>query len=44
MPDDDFNAQRQPREPGPEHELLDVFIGRWITEVHTVASADAPSI
>jgi Protein of unknown function (DUF1579) len=44
MADNDIDAQRQPREPGPEHELLDVFIGRWITEGHTVASADAPSV
>ena len=33
------NQQRS----GPEHELLDVIIGKWINEGHTVASEDAPS-
>lgn len=37
-------VQQQPGKPGPEHELLDVFIGRWITEGHTVASEDALSV
>ena len=35
--------QQQPK-PGPEHELLDVIIGKWINEGHTVATADAPSV
>ena len=26
----------------PEHQRLEVFIGRWINEGSTVASADAP--
>jgi hypothetical protein len=30
--------------PGPEHRLLDVFIGKWINQGHTVATADAPSV
>jgi len=34
--------QQQPR-PGPEHELLDVIVGKWINEGRTVATADAPS-
>ena len=29
---------------GPEHERLNVFIGKWITEGHTVASDGAPSV
>src|SRR5262245_14580607 len=29
---------------GPEHERLEVFIGKWITEGHTVASDGAPSL
>lgn len=37
-------AQQQPPKPGPEHKLLDVFIGKWINEGHTVASADAPAV
>ena len=28
---------------GPEYDQLNVFIGRWITEGHTVASPEAPS-
>jgi hypothetical protein len=35
--------QQQPR-PGSEHQLLDVIIGKWINEGHTVATADAPSV
>lgn len=34
----------QPPKPGPEHKHLDVFIGKWINEGHTIASADAPSV
>ena len=37
-------AQQQPSEPGPEHELLDVFIGKWINEGHTIAGADASAV
>jgi hypothetical protein len=32
----------QPR-PGPEHEVLEVIIGKWINEGHTVATEPAPS-
>ena len=35
---------QQPSGPGAEHKLLDVFIGKWINEGHTAASADAPSV
>jgi hypothetical protein len=31
-------------QPGPEHQRLEVFIGKWINEESTVASADAPSV
>jgi hypothetical protein len=34
----------QPPTPGPEHRRLDVFIGRWINQGHTIATADAPSV
>jgi hypothetical protein len=34
----------QPPKPGPEHKLLEVFIGKWINEGHTISSADAPSV
>ena len=30
--------------PGPEHRLLDIFIGKWINQGHTVATAEAPSL
>lgn len=32
-----------PAQRGLEHARLDVLIGRWITEGHTVASAGAPA-
>ncbi len=31
-------------QPGPAYQLLDIFIGKWINEGHTIASADAPSV
>jgi hypothetical protein len=34
----------QPAQPGPEHRLLGVFIGKWINEGHTVASGDMPAV
>jgi hypothetical protein len=37
-------AANQPPKPGPAHRRLGVFIGRWINEGRTVASADAPSV
>ena len=37
-------ALQPPSGPGAEHKLLDVFIGKWINQGHTVASADAPSV
>ncbi len=33
-----------PPSPGPEHRRLDIFIGKWINEGHTVATAEAPSV
>jgi hypothetical protein len=36
------DATQAKRGPGPEHRLLDVFIGKWINEGHTVATAEAP--
>ena len=41
---DNTQAQQQPPKPGPEHRLLDVFIGKWINEGHTKASAGAPAV
>jgi hypothetical protein len=32
------------QQPGPEHELLNVVVGKWINEGHTVATVDAPSV
>jgi hypothetical protein len=37
-------ASYRPPKPGAEHRRLDVFIGRWINEGHTIATADAPSV
>lgn len=31
-------------QPGPAHQLLEVFLGKWINEGSTIASADAPSV
>jgi hypothetical protein len=30
--------------PGAAHQRLDIFIGKWINEGHTIASTDAPSV
>ena len=30
--------------PGAAHKRLDIFIGKWINEGHTIASADAPAV
>src|SRR5688572_17140303 len=38
------NEIEQLPQPGPEHKLLDVLIGKWINEGHTIATADAPSV
>jgi hypothetical protein len=40
----DTQIPQQFPKPGSEHRLLDVFIGRWINEGYTTASADAPSV
>lgn len=34
----------KPSAPGPEHKVLDAFIGKWMTEGHTVASPGAPAM
>jgi hypothetical protein len=31
-------------QPGPAYQLLEIFLGKWINEGYTVASADAPSV
>ena len=38
------HAPQPPSGPGAEHKRLDVFVGTWINEGQTVASADAPSV
>ena len=30
--------------PGPQQKALNAFIGKWLTEGHTIASADAPAV
>jgi hypothetical protein len=34
----------RPVEPGPEHRLLGIFIGKWINEGQTIVSGDIPVI
>ena len=31
-------------QPGPEYQLLEIFIGKWINEGNTIASADGPAV
>ena len=33
-----------PPTPGPKHKLLNAFIGKWMTEGHTIASKGAPAV
>jgi len=35
-------VEYRPR-PRPEHQVLDVIVGKWINEGHTVATGDMPS-
>lgn len=35
---------RQQPKPAPEHGLLNVVIGKWINQGHTVATVSAPSV
>jgi len=35
--------QQQRSEPGAKHRVLDVIIGKWVNEGHTVTSDGAPS-
>lgn len=37
-------SQHARPKPGPEHERLDVFIGKWITEGMTIATDGSPSL
>lgn len=38
------NVTNQLAKAGPEHQRLEVFIGKWINEGHTIATADAPAV
>jgi hypothetical protein len=38
------NVTNQVPKAGPEHKLLEVFIGKWINEGHTIATPDAPEV
>jgi len=38
------NVTNQLPKVGPEHQRLEVFLGRWINEGHTIATADAPAV
>ncbi len=37
-------SAQPPAAPGPEHAMLDVFIGRWINEGRTIERPDTPSV
>jgi hypothetical protein len=39
-----LQSQQPALQPGPEHKRLDVFIGKWINEGHTVEAPGAPSV
>jgi hypothetical protein len=34
----------RPSKPGPEHRLLEIFIGRWINEGETIGSGNIPAV
>ncbi len=34
----------EPLTPGPEHQALTAFIGKWMTEGQTIAGEDSPSV
>ncbi len=38
------NVTNQLPKAGPEHQRLEIFIGKWINQGHTIASADAPEV
>lgn len=38
------NVTNQLPKAGPEHQRLEVFIGKWINKGHTIATADALSV
>lgn len=38
------NVTNQLPKTGPEHQRLEIFIGKWINQGHTIASADAPEV
>ncbi len=44
MKDSNDQAMQQPKMPEPELKLLNVFIGKWITQGQTIASADTPAV
>jgi hypothetical protein len=35
---------QQPPKPEPEHKLLDIFIGKWMNQGQTIASAGTPAV
>lgn len=37
-------APQRPPVPGPEHQLLDVIVGKWMNTGHTNATEGAPSV
>lgn len=38
------NVTNQLPKTGPEHQRLEIFIGKWINQGHTIASADTPEV
>jgi hypothetical protein len=38
-----YEVKHQQPRPGPEYEVLEVILGKWINEGHTVETANTPS-
>jgi len=41
---DEVSTNKNTNHPGSEHELLDVFIGKWITNGHTIPGSDGNAV
>ena len=40
----EIQSQQRPPKPGPEHKLLEIFIGKWMNEGATVAAPGEPPV
>ena len=41
---DEVSTNKNTNHPGSEHELLDVFIGKWIINGHTIPGSDGNAV